>query len=79
MENYKSFNESLDIPEAKKLLNALETIAGYYKDNPKMYTEKNWKYVKNMSDEAHKKSQGSESLMRKYVNVMMKLRDGLDK
>jgi hypothetical protein len=79
MENHKSFSESLDIPEAKKLLNALETIAGYYNDNPKMYTEKNWRYVKNMSDEAHKKSKGNESLMREYVNVMMKFRDGLSK
>ncbi|MCD4771117.1 hypothetical protein K8R30_01740 [archaeon] len=79
MENYKLFGKSLDIPEAKKLLNALETIAGYYNDNPKMYTEKNWRYVKDMSDEAHKKSKGSESLMREYVGVMMKLRDGLSK
>lgn len=79
MENYKSFNESLDIPEAKKLLNALETIAGYYEDNPNIYTEKNWRYVKDISDEAHEKSQGNESLMRRYVVTMMTLREALNK
>jgi len=79
METPKSLSGLSDIPEAKKLLKALETIAEYHDNNPGMYTAKNWRYVKEISDEAHKKTQGNESLMKKYVAVMIKLGDSLRK
>jgi len=79
METPKSLNGLSDVPEAKKLLKALETITEYYDNHPNMYTAKNWRYIKDISDDTYKKSQGNESLMRKYVVVMMKLGDALRK